>query len=310
MMLADDDIQIDDHFFDEFTSDLSDADISMNTEEVALPMPGQKRDFSSFLTPWDPSQNQPESADLDLQQPHSQTHYLGYEPCCFVECNDNNNTSSPNTTDPMESSTSECSSVCGSRSDEVGKMKGKMKSRLEKNRESATKCRLKKKNELNGLTVKITTLVNKVSLLTQENSALRADNASLTDHNRFLRGLISSQSPELPLHAISVKNESNQAAGAASGIAILGIFGAFTMLSRHGSGFFNEAGGGGSMGRVLENPLEDLLQQQSSSQLHVFVVGIFLCLLLYAAVSFGFVEKCATMEKKGLLPSYNTRKKQ
>jgi hypothetical protein len=300
MMLADDDIEIDDNFFDEFTSDLSSEDVldfpEVNTE-CDLPMPSHKRDFSSFLTPWDPScglsleASPPAPAPPRLAESHSS----------------GGGRHSPQTTDAAES-TSEHSSECGS--DDFGKMK----SRLEKNRESATKCRLKKKNELNTLTSKISTLVKTISQLTQENSALRADNASLTDHNKFLRGLISSQ-PELPLHHIAKapRSESQQAAGAASGIAILGIFGAFTMFSSRGF-LSGEAGGG--VGRVLEieNPLQDLMQQQSGSQFHVFVVGVFVCLILYAVVSYyGFQQPSMMLgekKKASLLPSHSSTKRQ
>lgn len=286
MMLPDEDIEIDDNFFDEFSSDLlsehgEGCDILMQEETSVLSVPAQKRDFSSFLTPWDPSQSIMRGAGAVFQAMD------------FGRC-----TSSGNSTE----SASECSSSCS------GDL-NKKKTRLEKNRESATKCRLKKKNELNTLTGKITELMKTISRLTQENAALRADNASLSDHNRFLRSLVSSQ-PELPLHA-SINTDSQQAAGAASGIAILGIFGAFTLFSR-GGGYLTAAGhGGNSVGRVLENPLQDLMQEQAAgSQFHVFIVGVFLCLVLYAAASYGVqLPAAAPMRKQkkqhSLLPSHS-----
>lgn len=269
MLANEDDITIDDKFFEEFTSDLSSEDFQ---ELDLLEAPGnttqlsnQKRDFSSFLSPWVPSQGQ-----------------------VLYACGYGSN--SPHTTESV--STSDCSGDQPS---------AKKACRLEKNRASATKCRLKKKNELNTLTAKITELMSTISQLTQENAALKADNASLTDHNRFLRGLISSK-PELPQYVTtsSVKTESQQAAGAASGIAILGIFGAFTMLSTNGYWGSSST----QAGRVLENPLQDLLQEQTGSQLHVFIVGVFLCLVLYATISYG--AQHPTVEKKGLLPCHKS----
>lgn len=267
MMLADDDIiDIDENFFEEFTSDLSSEDL--DCQNCHLDQQGVKRDFSSFLSPWEPSQG----------------HILlpaGYS------------SSSPHTTE----SASECSGEDHSKADPSAKRA----CRLEKNRASATRCRLKKKNEMNTLTSRIAELIKTISQLTQENAALRADNASLTDHNRFLRGLISSKS-ELPQHVAqsSTAKDSQQAAGAASGIAILGIFGAFTMFS--GTGFWNSQKTE-HIGRVLENPLQDLMQEQVGSQLHVFIVGVFVCLILYATMSYGVHHP--TVEKRGLLPSHN-----
>jgi len=301
MMLAEDDIHIDDNFFEEFASELlgenDEGVVDLSEDSTMLSMPSQKRDFSSFLTPWDPSQSSIMRGAGALYQAMD----FGRRE---ADCG-NSSSNSPHTTE----SASECSSSC---SDELSKKK----TRLEKNRESATKCRLKKKNELSSLTSKITELMKTISRLTQENAALRADNASLSDHNRFLRGLVSSQ-PELPLYAsnCAVSSESQQAAGAASGIAILGIFGAFTMFSRNG--FLG--GSGENVGRVLENPLQDLMREQSGSQFHVFIVGVFLCILLYAAISYGSQHPPAAVmglkgqqQKQALLPSHNiisTRKK-
>ena len=62
--------------------------------------------------------------------------------------------------------------------------------RLERNRESANKCRQKKKNELYELSTKIKELLKEISILTQENAGLRADNSSLTEHNNFLRSML------------------------------------------------------------------------------------------------------------------------
>lgn len=267
-MLADEDnIEIDEKFFKEFSSDLSSEDLDLPL--LALEPAGQKRDFSSFLSPWEPS-----GGDVRV----------GY------------GSTSPHTTDTV----SECSGENDSHGRSLLDPSQKRACRLEKNRASATKCRLKKKNELNSLTVRIGELMKTLSQLTQENAALRADNASLTDHNRFLRGLVSTK-PELPQYVTSsaAKTDSQQAAGAASGIAILGIFGAFSMLSG------GLAGGGDSMGRVLENPLQDLLQEQAGSQLHVFIVGVFLCITLYATLSYG--AQHPTVEKTALLPSHSKR---
>jgi hypothetical protein len=107
-----------------------------------------------------------------------------------------------------------------------------------------------------------------------------------------------------------VKSDSQQAAGAASGIAIFGIFGAFTMFSN--SGFLSRVTGGGG-GRVLdiENPLQDMMQQQSGSQFHMLVVGVFLCLMLYVGASYLIwiqAFKRPTVDEKekrgGLLPPH------
>ena len=280
MMLADDDLHLDENFFQEFSSDLSSEDLEvlpvpMQTSEC-LSMTERKRDFSSFLTPWEPPA----------------THLLRL--ASFAP----SDSMSPHTTE----SASDCSADNESHVTNNEEISLKRQSRLEKNRASATKCRLKKRNELNTLQAKVTEFMKKISELTQENAALRADNASLTDHNRFLRGLLASK-PELPFHTPQdVALESRQAAGAASGIAILGIVGAFTMFSRNGLlGTDHE-----SVGRVLENPLEDIMRQQSGSQFHILIVGVFLCLVLYATISYGFYHPISTSKtaKRELLPSH------
>lgn len=268
MLATDESIDIDEKFFEEFTSDLSNEDFLDIDVHADSSNQGKKRDFSSFLTPYEPSNGQ-----------------------LLYGCG----SGSPHTTE----SVSDCSS------DDRSKMDPSQKRacRLEKNRASATKCRLKKKNELNSLTEKIGQLMKTISQLTQENAALRADNASLTDHNRFLRNLISSK-PELP-HYIDTKTESQQAAGAASGIAILGIVGGFTMFSS--GGYWGSKASEG-VGRVLENPLQDLIQEQASSQLHIFIVGVFLCLVLYATASYG--AQLPSVEKMGLLPCHENCSKE
>lgn len=283
MMLAEDDLSIDENFFEEFTSDLSSEDFQeLDLQSGNSSAQSSKRDFTSFLSPWEPSLGHV----LYLNAGTDVGPCTGYP----------STRSSPHTTE----STSEYSG-----GDDRSKVDSTMPNqkrmcRLEKNRASATKCRLKKKNELNSLTSRISELMKTISQLTQENAALRADNSSLTDHNRFLRGLISSNS-DLPQYVSqsAVKTDSQQAAGAASGIAILGIFGAFTMFSSH-----KYWGNGASehVGRVLDTPLQDLLQEQAGSQLHVFIVGVFLCLALYATVSYG--AQHPAVEKKALLPSH------
>ncbi|OQR88257.1 hypothetical protein ACHHYP_07010 [Achlya hypogyna] len=64
--------------------------------------------------------------------------------------------------------------------------------RLMKNRESANKSRLRKKNQINVLASDVQALTDERNALKTEVAALRAENQSLRDQNQFLRGLVSS----------------------------------------------------------------------------------------------------------------------
>lgn len=263
-MISDDlDLDLDDNFFESLVHEGDRPAL-----DCCQPQHGVKRNFSDTLSSWEP-----------------------YEFSDMTE------------TDPAQrsSSSSESASVSSESHPEQGGPRGldRKMFRLERNRESATRCRQKKKNELKSLTTKITELLQKISILNQENAALRADNLSLTDHNRFLRDLLSAKM-ELPQHVSAESNSMMQpGTSAASGIAILGMFGAITVFSK-GASFFAESSSGG--GRVLDNPLEDLLQERDGSPLHLFVVGIFLCLIMLVSIQYGFSH--VTVEKKELLPSH------
>ncbi|OQR93651.1 hypothetical protein THRCLA_08387 [Thraustotheca clavata] len=64
--------------------------------------------------------------------------------------------------------------------------------RLMKNRESANKSRLRRKNQINDLANDVQQLTEERNSLKTEVAALRAENQSLRDQNQFLRGLVSS----------------------------------------------------------------------------------------------------------------------
>ncbi|KDO28700.1 hypothetical protein SPRG_06554 [Saprolegnia parasitica CBS 223.65] len=64
--------------------------------------------------------------------------------------------------------------------------------RLMKNRESANKSRLRRKNQINDLASDVQVLTDERNALKTEVAALRAENQSLRDQNQFLRGLVSS----------------------------------------------------------------------------------------------------------------------
>ena len=172
----------------------------------------------------------------------------------------------------------------------------KKEHRLIRNRESANKCRQKKKTEMQNLNSKISELMGKILSLTQENAGLRADNISLTDHNRFLRNLLASKL-ELPLHDTPATTTSNLPAKTKSttGIAMLGLFGAVAIVKNVCSGSVSESYVGG---RIL---LSDYSTQdiEHGNSLYLAVVGVFACLILLFSLQFFQEQK---PDKKTYLP--------
>jgi len=117
----------------------------------------------------------------------------------------------------------------------------KKKLRMMKNRESANKSRIKKKNAMIGLQSEVDSLKNEVQKLNQELAAVKAENCSLKNHNSFLQNLLTKSS--LPSAAVveSFKaegtSESHSTNMAAGGVALFAFaFFCFTFNSFPSSG--------------------------------------------------------------------------
>jgi hypothetical protein len=87
--------------------------------------------------------------------------------------------------------------------------------RLIKNRESANRSRLKRKNEKTEMEEAISEYKNRIRTLELENTALMTDNASLHNQNMYLRTLLSERETD------SKKKTTPALNGAVSGITVL-----------------------------------------------------------------------------------------
>lgn len=154
--------------------------------------------------------------------------------------------------------------------------------RLIRNRESANKCRQKKKNELRELTLKAGELLKEIGLLKQENAGLRADNTSLTDHNSFLRRILAEKLnvPSQPIDSLPFALTNRSSDG---GFKILGVFGAVSVLLKilsSTSPQFTVPHIGGRVFSELDIPIEP----QRCNWLQIGVSLTLLCAMFYLGI--------------------------
>jgi len=160
--------------------------------------------------------------------------------------------------------------------------------KLIRNRESANKSRLKKKQEKMNLEATISSLREQLQQVERENSALRAENASLNDHNIFLRGLLSNK-----------KNENW--GNAASGVSVLGIVcGYFFLDSSVFPSYFSQPGESDFSGRVLSHSKVQLLASEAHIPFKSYFAICLLCIGIVMYVGYAMLRRSRSI--KGLLP--------
>ena len=199
----------------------------------------------------------------------------------------------------------------------------KTEEKLIRNRESANKSRLKRKNEKVQLEETVAALREKVRSLEMENNALLTDNTTLSQHNFFLQGLLKKQqqqpSEDPPVSPLAKEASSQSHMSALSGISMLCVV--FSVS------FFNEwlpsslqsavAGSdgqdswstaGGSSGRVLlsvedEYDYDYLSLDPSSHHANVSLRYVLIVSSLY--LYYFYVQYNSALHKKSsrLLPS-------
>jgi hypothetical protein len=170
--------------------------------------------------------------------------------------------------------------------------------RLIRNRESANKCRQKKKNELRELTLRVGELLHEIGLLKQENAGLRADNTSLTDHNSFLRRILA-EKLQVPIHSTGSAASALTNCSSEGGFKILGVFGAISVLLK----VFSSASAQFAMphigGRVFSE-FEVPLPSQNCSNL--FQSGVSMAILFVVFYVVFFSNVVPKGQQKSYLP--------
>jgi len=166
--------------------------------------------------------------------------------------------------------------------------RSKHEEKLIRNRESANKSRLKKKQEKMNLEATISSLREQLQQVERENAALRAEKASLTDHNTFLRGLLT-----------NMKNESWS--NTVPGMSVLGIAcGYFFLDSSVFPSFFSQPGESDFSGRVLSRPNVHLLSSDDHIPFKSYIALCLLCIGILMSIGYAMLRNSRSF--KGLLP--------
>mmetsp|Transcript_28082 Transcript_28082/g.47477 ORF Transcript_28082/g.47477 Transcript_28082/m.47477 type:complete len:300 (-) Transcript_28082:145-1044(-) len=193
----------------------------------------------------------------------------------------------------------------------------KTEDKLMRNRESANKSRLKRKNEKLQLEETVAALQERVRTLEMENTALLTDNTTLSQHNFFLQSMLKKQQDDSSTVVKSEAVSRPSHMSALSGISMLCVV--FSIS------FFNEwlpsslqapadSGGdsysiGDSSGRVLLSVDDDDYSSSSyvymdrSQQPQVALHYVFLVGAMF--VYYFYIQRCKAAEKEQsrVLPS-------
>lgn len=166
--------------------------------------------------------------------------------------------------------------------------RSKHEEKLIRNRESANKSRLKKKQEKMNLEATISSLREQLQQVERENAALRAEKASLTDHNTFLRGLLT-----------NMKKDSW--GNAMSGMSVLGIAcGYFFLDSSVFPSFFSQPGESDFSGRVLSRSNVHLLSSDDHIPFKSYIALCLLCIGILMSIAYAMLRNSRSF--KGVLP--------
>ena len=286
-----------DLFNEDFSDDMDDSHDSLNgesdnTDDTSSESSGSSGHSSSTCTSHSP--------------PFQQicTHYAAPPPAVVFASN------------PLSSFTSETTHSSNKRT--------RTEDKLLRNRESANKSRLKRKNEKSQLEATVTSLTEQVRTLEMQNTALLTDNTTLSQHNFFLQGLLKKQQLEheaaapFPSHKTTEARVSSQSQmSALSGISVLCVVFSVSFFNEWLPSSLSSAEDsswgmtGSSAGRVLPSVDDDDYSYSSSSVLshpssHPRVVALHYLLILSSMFLYYFyIQYDQAVQKKStrLLPS-------
>ena len=181
--------------------------------------------------------------------------------------------------------------------------RAKKDDRLIKNRESANKSRLKRKNEKLEMEETIAELTARIKVLELENTALVTDNTSLNSQNLFLRSLLTDREKEL------ARKQDDSFRGSMSGVAILCVVCACSFVSDWMPSIFkiqSTMRQHRQSGRVLlslAEPTADLTASYAQAVDRNPQSMFHLCLILFSAACYLLYMRYQTSRaKKNVLP--------